>query len=49
MDATFSQTREGALLRDLVGAYEGLDEDVFTEKQDSLQSGFAYKESYDSL
>lgn len=32
MDATFNQTREGTLLRDLVSAFEGLDEDAFTEK-----------------
>ena len=31
MDATFAGTREGAFLRSLVGAYEGLDEDAFTD------------------
>jgi alpha-soluble NSF attachment protein len=32
MDATFATTREGELLRDLVAAYEAMDEDEFTEK-----------------
>ena len=32
MDATFAQSREGVLLRDLATAFEGLDEDTFTEK-----------------
>lgn len=32
MDASFSTTREGELLRSLVEAFEGLDEDTFTEK-----------------
>lgn len=32
MDASFSTTREGELLRALVEAFEGLDEDTFTEK-----------------
>lgn len=31
MDATFSDTREGTFLRALVGAYENLDADTFTE------------------
>lgn len=32
MDATFAQSREGVLLRELTTAVEGLDEDTFTEK-----------------
>ena len=32
MDATFGTTREGELLAALVGAFENLDEDTFTEK-----------------
>ena len=32
LDATFGQTREGALLRDLVSAFENIDEDLFTDK-----------------
>lgn len=32
MDATFAGSREGALLRDVVTAFEAYDEDTFTEK-----------------
>ena len=32
MDATFAQSREGVLLRELTTAVEGLDEDTFTQK-----------------
>ena len=32
MDAAFAGTREGQLLRDVAGAFEAVDEDVFTEK-----------------
>jgi len=31
MDATFAQTREGTFLRAIVGAFEQLDEDGFTD------------------